>query len=229
MSHQLSARVVTLITGANRGLGFDLARKLVRLGGYHVMACARKWTEGPATQLRSELASATRNSSLKRGALSLIELDVASVESRYKLLDKIAAELGTEQRINLLCNNAGVYPDGWSADIFQTTMDTNAIGPLKLALELKGLYAEGAHIVSDNSVGLKHSSCNTRHDCRLMLQAASASSDSCVSRISPLSQVVRAWRSWRQRWYFKSAARWPESSSLHTRCPRRSCAAVLRF
>jgi hypothetical protein len=44
--------------------------------------------------------------------------------------------LGTEQRLNVLVNNAGVYVDGWSPEALATSMAANASGPLRLAAEL---------------------------------------------------------------------------------------------
>lgn len=145
-----ATRLVTLITGANRGLGFELARALVRFGGFHVIAAARKWENSVATPrglLQTAHREATKMPTRHLSELSFVELDVTSPRSRLELEGSLASVLGTDQRVNVLVNNAGIYPDGWDADTFARCMATNAIGPLRLAEELAPFYSSDAHVV----------------------------------------------------------------------------------
>lgn len=38
----------------------------------------------------------------------------------------------TYNKCNILCNNAGVYPDEWNESIFKSTMRTNFIGKFNI-------------------------------------------------------------------------------------------------
>lgn len=149
-----SARSVTLITGANRGLGFELARLLVRLGGYHVIASARSWRREAGSahnHLLSAQDESQRMASRRSGELSFVEMDVGAAHSRLALQGALARVLGTEQRLNVLVNNAGVYVDGWSPEALASSMAANASGPLRLAAELAPFYAPDAHVINVSS------------------------------------------------------------------------------
>lgn len=80
-----------LITGANRGLGFEYARQLLERG-WDVIACTRK----PETPALIELAERCG------GRLQVCDLDVTDHEAVDRLADELRA-----RPIDLLVNNAG--------------------------------------------------------------------------------------------------------------------------
>ena len=104
----LSGKIV-IVTGANSGLGYEGARELARKGALVVLAC-RNPDKGRAAleAIRSEQPSAS---------LELMELDLASLAS-VRAFAK--AFLDKHQRLDVLCNNAGVMalPKRSSADGF---------------------------------------------------------------------------------------------------------------
>jgi NAD(P)-dependent dehydrogenase (short-subunit alcohol dehydrogenase family) len=109
-----------LITGANRGLGYEFARQYAT-AGWRVIGTARKPTEA------AELA--------ELGA-RVMELDVASPAS----IERFAAELG-EAQIDLLINNAGIFPR--FATLAETDFEdvermlaVNTIGPMRVTRAL---------------------------------------------------------------------------------------------
>jgi len=125
-----------LITGANSGLGLELARQYADLG-WTVIATHRR-SSTPDTL--AELQSGHDNVSVER-------MDVTSDEQIDALADKLA---GTP--IDVLFNNAGVYNDrtecagdecagDWSTqdfgnlryDLFDTIMAVNVRGPLMVS------------------------------------------------------------------------------------------------
>ena len=78
-----------LITGANRGIGLELARQYTA-AGWRVIGTARKPEQ--AAELRALNAR-------------VLQLDVTDQQS----IDRMAEELG-DQTVDLLINNAGIFP-----------------------------------------------------------------------------------------------------------------------
>src|SRR5215469_11077237 len=89
---------VALVSGANRGLGFEVSRQLAALG-MTVLLGARKPLAGEkaARQLRRE-----------GGAVIPVKLDVTSTRDIEELVARIDADYG---RLDILVNNAGAYFD----------------------------------------------------------------------------------------------------------------------
>jgi NAD(P)-dependent dehydrogenase (short-subunit alcohol dehydrogenase family) len=106
---------VTLITGANKGLGRETARRLVEMG-HTVYVGARSVEHGEATA--SELGG------------RFVQLDVtddASVEAAMNTIDEL------EGRLDVLVNNAGISASGEAdADVALRVFDTNAIGVIRV-------------------------------------------------------------------------------------------------
>lgn len=120
-------RIVTVISGASRGLGRAAALRLAAMEGQCVIATARKVED--LAPLRSKLELAGH--SLEMHALDIT--DDASVEA---LRAWIAERFG---RVDVLINNAGVLLDRHSSsvlelplDVFRQTMETNLFGTLRL-------------------------------------------------------------------------------------------------
>lgn len=116
---------VALVTGGNRGLGFETARKLAARG-FHVILTARKEAEGEAA-VASILAAHP-----SARAQSLV-LDLASLASVRACADAFHA---LHLPLNLLVNNAGVMRTdtrpAFTEDGFERTLGTNHVGPFLL-------------------------------------------------------------------------------------------------
>src|SRR5579862_702327 len=99
-----------LVTGANRGLGFETARQLGRLG-YRVVAAGRD----PA---KAERAAET----LRAEGLDVVAfgLDVTS--------DADAAQLAELGPVDALVNNAGIIASGTEPDRLREGFETNTLG-----------------------------------------------------------------------------------------------------
>jgi NAD(P)-dependent dehydrogenase (short-subunit alcohol dehydrogenase family) len=166
-----AAKATVLITGANRGLGFELAQLLLRTGGYHVIAAARCWpaaavlgatAASPANAAHSASGTATLGGVASTAAAVLteaaqphgacvdfVQLDVASPESRRQAVVAVGELLtrggggGGGRRLYCLVNNAGIYVERYTAADFAAALDTNTIGPLRLAQALRPLFAPG--------------------------------------------------------------------------------------
>lgn len=92
----MTATYQVLITGTNRGIGLEFVKQYAQ-DGRRVFACCRD--PEYATDLQT-LANLHSN-------IQILSLDV----SDFKQIDALALQL-KDEKIDLLINNAGVYPDG---------------------------------------------------------------------------------------------------------------------
>lgn len=123
---------IAVVTGANRGLGFESSRQLARKG-YKVIVTSRDRNKGQAATEK-----------LQAEGLDVVyhPLDVRSDESSQKLAEFINREFGY---VDVLVNNAGICIDEKSGhnsvfdattDTLQQTIETNVYGPLRVTQAL---------------------------------------------------------------------------------------------
>lgn len=107
------------MTGANSGIGKEVARDLARLGASVVMAC-RSPERGEAA--RREIASATGN--------PRVELMLVDLSSQRSTRDFARAFLERHAQLHVLVNNAGIWSQRRrdSADGVELTWATNVLG-----------------------------------------------------------------------------------------------------
>jgi len=121
---------VAVVTGANRGIGLEVARGLAR-AGLHVVCAAR---DGDAAEAAA--AGLRRDGGSARAAT----LDVADQSSVEALATALEHDPG---RVDVLVNNAGVYPAARASrtgrELARSTLESNAIGPWMLAAALAPL------------------------------------------------------------------------------------------
>lgn len=131
-----------LITGANRGLGFETARQL-GAKGYKVYLGARNEEKG---KIAAEIL-------LKLGYnVEFIKLDVTKTSDIRNLHDRLKKN---SESIDILINNAGVFlessgpTDTSEASVFKVdpviilkTIEANTMGPLKLIQSIVPLMIE---------------------------------------------------------------------------------------
>ncbi|HVT41715.1 MAG TPA: oxidoreductase [Acidimicrobiales bacterium] len=114
---------IAVVTGANSGIGYEVAGTLAEHGAHVIMACrdAEK-----ARRARDKLES-----ELDRSSFELLDLDLADLVSVRRAADEI---LATHARLDLLVNNAGVMgtPYRQTADGFELQMATNHLGHFAL-------------------------------------------------------------------------------------------------
>jgi len=114
-----------LITGANKGIGREVARQLAAKG-FHVFVGARNAKAG-----RKAADAITKQS----GKATFLEIDVADNDS----VTTAAREFSNiEDHLDVLVNNAGIIADGDDAileisdDLFRKTLETNTLGALRV-------------------------------------------------------------------------------------------------
>lgn len=110
-----------LITGTNRGIGLEFAKQYAEQG-WKVFACCRDPQHATALQA---LTKAHAN-------IEILRLDVAD----FANIDALALQLKNE-KIDVLINNAGVYPDSSLNDAeasdWLQAFKINSLAPLKMA------------------------------------------------------------------------------------------------
>lgn len=119
---------VAVVTGANRGLGFETSKELAKKG-YTVVLTARNSLMGQ---------EAAKKLTLEGLDVRFHALDVTDIKSIHELGDWVKKEFG---RCDVLVNNAGILLDGdyddtsaFAAKIedIQRTMETNVYGPFQM-------------------------------------------------------------------------------------------------
>lgn len=123
-------RKIAVVTGANRGIGFEICRQLAAKG-ISVVLTSRDEAKGrmAVAQLRSQGLE-----------IEFYQLDVTDTSGIQRLGGFLERQYGAA---DILINNAGIMADakgtgmlGVQLQIIRTTMETNVYGPLILCREL---------------------------------------------------------------------------------------------
>lgn len=135
-----------VVTGANSGLGFGLAKRLAAAGADVVMAIRDR--------VKGEQAIAEIRREVPEAKLSIRQLDLSSLSSVAALGEELTAE---GRPIDILINNAGVMTPPQrqqTSDGFELQFGTNHLGHFALTGRLLGLLraAESARVVTVSSI-----------------------------------------------------------------------------
>jgi len=134
---------IALVTGANKGIGFEVARQLTGKG-FRVFIGARNEKAGRAAAQK-----------IRAMFLKIDVSDQGSIREAARELAKAVDHL------DVLVNNAGIIVDGDDAILkatleqFEETMRTNALGPILVAEAFQRLLAKSSapRIVNVSSSG----------------------------------------------------------------------------
>jgi len=126
----MAARRIAVVTGGNRGLGYEIARQLARAEVFVVIG-ARDPVKGEAAAAR--LAA-------EGGGVAAFALDVNDTRSVRRFVEHVEKAHGTP---SILVNNAGVYPESTDATVLDTptsvwreTFETNLFGAVRMCREI---------------------------------------------------------------------------------------------
>ena len=115
------AKKVALITGANKGIGFEVARQIAKVG-WTVLAAARNDELGKAAAAKLQAEGLD---------VRFVHIDLNDVETSVSAADTIRNQFG---KLDLLINNAAIAdmsdgpPSKVDIDILGTVMQTNYVG-----------------------------------------------------------------------------------------------------
>ena len=143
---QDSAKRIALVTGANKGIGFEIARRLGQ-AGLTVLLGARDATFGEAA------AGLLRTEDLDVRAVPLDVTQAATIEAAARAIRR------EFQRLDVLINNAGIIdaadgpPSAVEVEAVRHAMETNFIGALAVTRAMLPLLREApaARIVNVSS------------------------------------------------------------------------------
>jgi NAD(P)-dependent dehydrogenase (short-subunit alcohol dehydrogenase family) len=118
---------IALVTGANKGIGFEAVRDLARKG-FHVFLGARDTEAGEAAaeKLRKEGEE-------DYGEITVLKIDISKPDSIRRAVEEFSRK---SDRLDTLVNNAGILLDDdkdalmVAPEIFETTLRTNTLGAL---------------------------------------------------------------------------------------------------
>src|SRR5437667_2356497 len=122
---------IALVTGANKGIGFEVVRQLAR-EGFHVFLGARKSDAGLAAVQKLNQEGETED----YGEITVLKIDVSKPDSIRRAAEEFSRK---SDRLDTLVNNAGILLDDdkdvlmATPEIFETTLRTNTLGALLVA------------------------------------------------------------------------------------------------
>jgi NAD(P)-dependent dehydrogenase (short-subunit alcohol dehydrogenase family) len=137
------------VTGVSAGLGVETARALAAHGA-QVVGAARDLAK--AERATAGIQAQAANG----GGFTLVELDLASLNSVRACADKLCAE---GRPFDVVIANAGVMrtPFGHTADGFETQFGTNHLGHFVFVNRIASLIAPGGRLVNVASSGHRYS------------------------------------------------------------------------
>lgn len=126
---------VVIVTGGNKGVGYETAKNLAERGARVILACRN---EGLGTSARDQIIKSTGNADVHYR-----HLDLSSLASVRAFADDI---IKTEKQLDILVNNAGVYEvdNLKTEDGLSLAVQTNHFGPFLLTCLLLPLLKTSA-------------------------------------------------------------------------------------
>ncbi|XP_078572349.1 retinol dehydrogenase 11-like [Branchiostoma floridae x Branchiostoma japonicum] len=141
-----------VVTGANTGIGLEVAKDLARRGARVILACRN---EARAEAARAEIVKGSGNENVMTS-----KLDLASLSSVREFAQRLKEE---ESRLDILVNNAGMFTEkSTTEDGFDTVLQVNHLGHFLLTNLLLDLLKKSApsRVVNVSSEACNHGRIN---------------------------------------------------------------------
>src|SRR5213596_1814933 len=123
---------IALVTGANKGIGFEVARQLARKG-FRVFLGARNREAGRAAAEKLRREGEKERNHEGHDVVTVLQIDVADAASVERAAEEFSRH---SDYLDVLVNNAGILLDGdkdvltTTSEVFETTLRTNTLGAL---------------------------------------------------------------------------------------------------
>jgi NAD(P)-dependent dehydrogenase (short-subunit alcohol dehydrogenase family) len=125
---------LALVTGANRGLGFEICRQLVNRDITVILTSRNEEKGKQALERLKNLVPPD-----KASQLLFHQLDVTNDQSVANVVDYIKSNF---KKCDILVNNAAIYLDGWNEKVFNDTINTNFRGVVRVTQAILPLMKE---------------------------------------------------------------------------------------
>ncbi|WFB06821.1 SDR family NAD(P)-dependent oxidoreductase [Streptomyces sp. LX-29] len=132
---------VSLVTGGNRGLGFEICRQLAERG--HTVLLSARSLDSAGTAARRLMGEGAEG-----GEVRPLLLDVTDDAGVKAAAERVADRYG---RLDVLVNNAAITYDTWQRaltadlDVVREAAETNLYGPWRTARAFAALLRASAH------------------------------------------------------------------------------------
>ena len=126
---------IALVTGANKGIGFEVARQLARKG-FRVFLGARNREAGRAAAEKLRREGEKERNHEGHDVVTVLQIDVADAASVERAAEEFSRH---SDYLDVLVNNAGILLDGdkdvltATPETLETTLRTNTLGALLVA------------------------------------------------------------------------------------------------
>lgn len=135
-----------IVTGASRGIGYELVKWFARQGKHNILAISRNKAKLQELQQQAIKEGDSR--------VFVLPFDVINGNYRDELLPFVNTHL---RKLDIMVNNAGRLVnkriEETSDDEFDAQFNVNIKGPFKLAKALHEHFSENSHIVNVTSMG----------------------------------------------------------------------------
>ncbi len=137
---------VMLVTGANKGIGFEIVRQLAKLG-HQVILTARDQEKGREAQSKLKAENLT---------VHFLMLDIMNEESILQAFGKVKTDFS---KVDVLINNAAILlKEDHSllrndSTVFEKTLQSNAFAQLAVTKQFQSIMSNGGRIIMTSSQG----------------------------------------------------------------------------
>ncbi|MEA3477298.1 MAG: SDR family oxidoreductase [Bacteroidota bacterium] len=136
-----------IVTGASRGIGYELVKKLVSSGDHKVIALSRNM--GRLNQLKEEILQIN-----KEAKINCLKLDLLDEHFHKSLLPLVKEKF---EKVDVLINNAGLLVNKPFIEFrmheFDEIFNVNVKSVVRLVQVLYPYFSNKAHIVNIGSMG----------------------------------------------------------------------------
>jgi NAD(P)-dependent dehydrogenase (short-subunit alcohol dehydrogenase family) len=163
-----------IVTGANRGIGLELARQLKGRGDDVIAVCRKSSSELDALGVRVEQG-----------------IDVSDAGSVAELVERLG-----DAHVDLLINNAGILSseslDDLDFDRIRRQLEVNSLGPLRVSAALLPRMGKGGKvaIITSRMGSIADNDSGSRYGYRMSKAAVNAAGKSLAMDVKPRGIAV---------------------------------------